>query len=176
MSKITLITGQLERGKTTLCRHLVVKSRAAGLKVRGVLSPAVFEGDWKIGIDLIDLTGHEKRRLAYRDRYTGGPHTERWHFLPETLHWGNQILGEAVPCDVLVVDELGPLELTRGEGWWEGIRAVDSGQYRLALVVIRPSLLEIASQHWMNAEVFEINAPGQAADLAERILHELIMG
>ena len=35
----------------------------------------------------------------------------------EVLAWGTRILQQATPCDLLVVDELGPLKFERGEGW-----------------------------------------------------------
>jgi nucleoside-triphosphatase THEP1 len=169
MAKQVLITGELERGKTTLCRHLVIRARAAGWRVRGVLSPGVFEGSCKTAIDLIDLATHEKRRLALRETPTGGPHTERWHFIPETLDWGEKILNRATPCDLLVVDELGPLELVRGEGWQAGIEAVNSRSYKLAGVVIRPTLLDIALEKWPSGRVYQVFHPGQAEKLAAQI-------
>jgi hypothetical protein len=55
------------------------------------------------------------------------------------------------------VDELGPLEFNRGEGWIAGLAAVDSGNYQSALVVIRPSLLKMAGQRWKISRVFDLN-------------------
>lgn len=64
-----------------------------------------------------------------------------------------------MPCDLLIVDELGPLEFNRGEGWIAGLTAVDSGSYQSALVVIRPSLLKMAYQRWEVSQVFDLNDP-----------------
>jgi nucleoside-triphosphatase THEP1 len=42
------------------------------------------------------------------------------------------------------VDELGPTELQFGQGWIEAITLLREGDYRLALVVVRPTLLHEA--------------------------------
>ena len=70
-----------------------------------------------------------------------GPATESWHFYADGLAWGREILQHATPCDVLIIDELGPLELVRGQGWVIGLDVLRGGGYRLALVAVRPSLL-----------------------------------
>jgi len=174
MTKQIIITGALERGKTTLCGQLAMLAREAGWEVRGVLSPAVFvDGLRKVGIDLVNLSSGERRPLAHRDRPADGVRTERWNFIKDATEWGNAILSASVPCDLLIVDELGPLELVRGEGLLSGLTAIDGDNYRLAVVVIRPALLKIALERWPATEVVEISAPEQADQLAVRILDKL---
>lgn len=172
MARQILLTGGIERGKTTLCRHLVEIAREKGWQVGGILSPAEMEGKRKVGIDLLDVNSGERRPLAHRDQATDGPSTPRWHFLAEALQWGDEILRAALPCDLLVVDELGPLELVREEGWQSGLAAVNSRAYQLAVVVVRPSLLALARDHWPEAQVLEIADPTQAGALATRIFEE----
>ncbi len=170
MGEINIITGGIGQGKTTLCRRLVAAATKKGWNVNGVLSPAVFEDGRKMGIDLLDVSSGEKRRLAHRDRPTSGPRTSGWHFLASALAWGDQILNRAVPCDLLVIDELGPLELVRGEGWQAGIEALNSDAYQIAVVVVRPSLLPTVLETWPQAAIVEIAAPEQAAKLVGEIL------
>jgi nucleoside-triphosphatase THEP1 len=63
-----------------------------------------------------------------------------WYFNLRTLEWGNQVLEISLPCDLLIVDELGPLELTHQMGWRAALDILPLSGYRLALVVIRPEL------------------------------------
>ena len=170
MGEINIITGGIGQGKTTLCRQLVAAATRQGWDVKGVLSLPVFVDGRKIGIDLLDVSSGEKRRLAHRHRPTSGPRTPGWHFLASALVWGDQILNRAVPCDLLVIDELGPLELVRGEGWQAGIGALNSDAYQIAVVVVRSSLLPTALETWPQAAVVEISAPEQAAGLVGEIL------
>ena len=65
----------------------------------------------------------------------------RFRFDPETLAWGNDVLSQTLPCHLLVVDELGPLELERGEGWVKAFDVLRKPNFVLALVVVRPELV-----------------------------------
>jgi hypothetical protein len=52
------------------------------------------------------------------------------------------VLSAATPCDLLIVDELGPLELVGGHGWVHALDVLRKGDFGAALVVCRPSLLD----------------------------------
>ena len=61
--------------------------------------------------------------------------------------------------DYLVVDELGPLELVRGEGLTNAVELLKSGEIKKALVVVRPHLIDKAKDIFENSkiDVLEIN-------------------
>lgn len=158
--EIVILTGDLQSGKTSLCQELAQKAKEEGVQLAGLLSPGVFQEGKKNGIDVINLDNWERQHLAkLREKDQTGLETQRWSFYPEIVQWGNQALINAVPCDLLIMDELGPLEFTRGEGWIAGLAAVDSGSYLSALVVIRPSLLKMAGQRWKISRVYDLNDP-----------------
>lgn len=155
--QILLVTGPIGAGKTTYCVQHIDALRRQGADIAGVLSPARFVNEVKTGIDVIELRSGERRALAHLR--TGddlmppaGVFTPRWRFDSETLDWVNQALAQATPCDLLVVDELGPLELEQERGWVAGIAAVDSRAYERALVVVRSGLLVLAQARWPDAE------------------------
>jgi len=148
-----LITGPRGAGKTTLCTRFAAAAREAGLDVAGLLSPARLADGRKAGIDVRDLRSGEQHPLAERRGDMDGPGTDEWAFHADALAWGEARLREATPCDVLIVDELGPLELVHGEGWQEALTALERRAFRLALVVIRPELLETARARWPEAQV-----------------------
>jgi len=157
-----LVTGPSGCGKTTLCRGLAEAARRAGRDVAGLLCPAVFEGEEKAGIAALDLRSGEVRRLARRrgPDEPGPVARRRWVFDETVLAWGDALLARATPCGLLIVDELGPLELEEGGGWSAGLRAVDAGAYDAALVVVRPALLERARARWPEAVVADAASPG----------------
>jgi len=160
--RIVLLTGDKGSGKTTACRHLVEQARGLGLACAGIVSPARFEGGVKVGIDVLDVRTGERRALAAvdtahvaseppgRDALSGadglpgpirlGPH----RFDEAAVARARDLLDTACPCDVLVVDEIGPLEIERGEGWANALGVLREGDYRLAVAVVRPRLLEAA--------------------------------
>jgi len=174
MAEIILLTGELQSGKTTLCLDIYQLARETNLRVGGLISPAVFKGDKKIAIDVLDLKGGIRKRLAeLRTSHESDLETQRWSFDPEAVDWGNKMLLEAVPCDLLLIDELGPLEFQRGEGWVNGFSVVDSGEYQAAVLVIRPSLVEQAVRRWSDLRIINIDHspldPDLIVDLFDRI-------
>ncbi|MBI5568133.1 MAG: hypothetical protein HY870_24775 [Chloroflexi bacterium] len=167
---LIIVTGERGAGKTTFCTRMIELARSAGKSIGGVLSRAVVVEGEKIGIDVIDLRTNERRRLA--DHFNAqnlGPNTQRWSFQADSVTWGDDVLRSGAPCDVLIVDELGTLEFDRGEGWQAGLRAIDAGDYRLGVVVIRPELLNAALAHWPHAQVIDITDVDQAHCLADQL-------
>lgn len=155
--KIWIVTGNRGAGKTRFCQKVVFETRKKGLKTGGVLSIAEFTDGVKTGINVEDLSTGETRRLASARDDIQNDATPHWKFDEVALAWGADILQRSVPCDLLVVDELGPLELEHSRGWMEGIKALDGGRFRSALVVIRPELLHLGLQHWPEASVISID-------------------
>ncbi|MCC7205748.1 MAG: hypothetical protein IT323_00485 [Anaerolineae bacterium] len=142
MHRITVLTGEKGSGKTTLCQRILEGALQRGLDAAGVLSPARFDGDVKIGIDVLEVRTGERRALAEADDHPGVLRTHRYRFDPESVLWGAECLAAACPCDVLIVDEIGPLEVERGQGWANALDILRAGRYGLAVVVVRPGLLD----------------------------------
>lgn len=161
MGEIVLITGEIQSGKTNLCLDLYLRARKTGIRVGGVLSPPVIEGGEKIAIDVMDLqSGNTKRLAEVKTQTQTDLETKRWSFFPDAVGWGNKMLMEAVPCELLIVDELGPLEFQRGEGWVNGFSVIESGDYSTALIVIRPSLIDEAARRWNVSRIIDLSAAG----------------
>jgi nucleoside-triphosphatase THEP1 len=147
--KLIFISGQSGSGKTHWCLELVEHAKAHGINAVGLVSPGVFEAGNKIGIELVDVASGSRKRLAVcRGKSGKGQFTLDWDFSDEVLNWGNSILGQLETCQLLILDEIGPLELQRGEGLMNSIALINARHYGLACVVIRPSLLEIAQALW----------------------------
>lgn len=168
---LRLVTGEQGAGKTTFCRVLVetVRQRRPDLSVAGILSLKVLVEGEEAAIEAVDLASGERRCLASRREPAAtadGPATIRWQFEAAALAWGDAALRSATPCDLLVIDELGPLEWERDAGWAAGLAAVDGAAYRAAFVVVRPQLLERARRRWPQSRSILILNADQAASRA----------
>ncbi|MDX9990867.1 MAG: nucleoside-triphosphatase [Anaerolineales bacterium] len=157
-----IITAPSGAGKTTCCCSLADQARAAGWDVAGILSPPVFENGEKVGIGAQDLRTNETRHLAIAaSTFNLEPSTfniplGQWLFSSSALAWGNQILQTALPCDLLIIDELGPLEFFQGEGWQTALEILPCGEYKAAVVIVRPELLQNAIVLLGQAEVITL--------------------
>lgn len=168
-----VVTGEVGSGKTQACAASAARLRDIGWGTAGVLSLGVWAGDKKIAINALDVRSGDMRRLAERtseDHHTQGPATPRWRFHAETIAWCNSLLSAAADCDLLVVDELGPLEFESGEGLIQGMRALDDGRFRLGLVVVRPRLVHAAQARWPTAAVLKLHGPAETPAMVDRVL------
>ncbi len=145
---LVILSGERGQGKTRMCQAVCELARQQGLSVQGVISPAVFTDGVKTGILVENAANGEQMPLAYlrQPGLEAEIQTDHWQFDPAAMAWGSRILEQADFCDVLIVDELGPLELVQHRGWVTGIKALQARQFRLGIVVIRPELLDAAQQ------------------------------
>jgi nucleoside-triphosphatase THEP1 len=169
---IVILSGESGSGKTTICTRVVTLARARGLKVAGVLTPSRLAGGCKVGLDVEDVRTGQHRPLAEpcaEPRQssvdaTDGPATESWHFHIDGLAWGTMVLRRATPCDLLVIDELGPLELVQSQGWTISFDLLRASRYRLALVVVRPALLPYFRERLGRVELLTLTVTGANHD------------
>jgi nucleoside-triphosphatase THEP1 len=137
---IVILTGGRGVGKSTVCQRTVELARAGGHTCGGVVTLRHADGSREV---LDARTGH-RRRLTVDPDFGPCVIQGRFCFDPQTLAWADDVLAQAVPCHLLVVDELGPMELVRGEGWARAIDVLERGDFALAIVVVRPELLALA--------------------------------
>jgi nucleoside-triphosphatase len=122
----------------------------------GFICPAVFAVGKKVGIDMLNVATGERRRLGVRSHNMGKTTIGCWQMDESVIALGNQILAGLKDEEIIVIDELGPLELEEGYGFQEALRTLDEGRYHAALVVVRPSLLTLARLRWPHAQVLEL--------------------
>ncbi|MEW6199054.1 MAG: nucleoside-triphosphatase [Planctomycetota bacterium] len=142
-----LLIGDRHAGKTSACRTLAAAARARGLTIGGVLAPAVHEGDQCLGYDVVDLATGATTRLADH-RGPGVEHAGRFHFLAGGLRLGRAALARAIADapHLVIVDEVGPLELAGG-GWaaaLDALAALPGG----TVFAVRPDLAAEVAARW----------------------------
>ena len=140
-SPILVLTGERGAGKSSSCARIAGLAAARGWRVAGVLSPALLEEGQKVGILVTDLCSGQTRPLARLNR-NHKPGGLAYKFDPSALAWADAAVAASTPCDLLILDELGPLEIEQGRGMVSAFRVLRDGRYRLAVVVVRPSLLD----------------------------------
>jgi len=139
---IVILVASSGMGKTTACRRAVKLAKAAGFRAAGLLSVPLYRNGAKDAIVLYEVHGHSWRTLARAHGESQGPQVGIWVFEQRALAWGQQVLASLPACDLLVIDEIGPLEIEQGLGLTNAFDVLRRPGYRLALVSLRPSLAE----------------------------------
>lgn len=171
MAEIVLLTGPFLSGKTSFCLKFSLELRSRRKDVRGIISQAEFKGEKKTRIWALGLPSLERRLLAEKEgKGLAIPQLSPWVFKENTINWVNSQLKMAIPCQVLIVDELGPLEFKFHRGFQEAFSAIDSEDFHLALVVVRSELLNLSLERWPQAKILNIE---QAQNWSQKALRSL---
>ncbi|MDD1736660.1 MAG: NTPase [Methanothrix sp.] len=106
------VTGPPGIGKSTVVAGVVQKMTSApGWRVGGVLARDKRYKDRRIGFELLDLASGTVGVLA--DETGSGPQLGKYRVHPEDLDGiGAAAVENALKCDLIVVDEVGPMELS----------------------------------------------------------------
>ena len=158
-AEIVILTGPSRAGKTTVCRRVVGLARRRGLSVAGVLTEDD-RGPGGVTLQIVrDLLSDDEHVLASArgdhsndttqpsGEGTSGPSAAshlRWEFDSGGLAFGWRALCAAarLGCDLLVVDQIGPLELRDRQGWTGVHDILRTERYDLALVVVNPDFVD----------------------------------
>jgi nucleoside-triphosphatase THEP1 len=174
-----IVTGITGSGKTTLATAVVERLRARGVRVAGILAPGDLADGRRTGFDIVNLTTGERAPLAREGEHIAGPHPRwsRFAFSPEGLALGHKALGEdARGADVVIVDEVGPFELSGG-GWADALDALLASSSSSMLLVVRESVVGAVRARWGSAEsvVYNVSSasPDEIADRLHRTDHAL---
>jgi len=168
-----LITGSRGAGKSTFCTASVAAAREAGWRPAGLLSHTIYEGNLRVSIQVENAATREVRPLAVFSEDNPTPGSQHWKFDPDSIAWGNTILETCLPCDLLIIDEIGPLEFERNSGWQVGLKTVDTRNFAIGLVVVRPECLPEALTRWPDAYLVEIDTPEDSARKAQALAEQL---
>ncbi len=176
-AQIGLLTGAVGTGKSTIAGRVVDLARQQGVVCGGLLAPALVDHDGhKIGIWGVDISTGERRLLARIGDGLGGPAIGPYSFDAAALAWALSVLEAALgPCDLLLVDEIGKLELWHNAGLAPILPRLAAGDARRALVVVRDSLLAglQARLGTIGQVVFRVHAQNRE-ELPGQILHSLM--
>lgn len=138
---IFILTGAVHSGKTTLLKKAVYELKKQKFRIDGFLSLAVLKDDEIVGYDLFDLK--EEKSIPFI-RKKGEKEWQRigsFFFIPQSLAEAEKIIHRGKDADILVVDEVGPLELS-GKGFWLALKEIVFKSSTKCLLVIRLNILK----------------------------------
>ena len=132
---IWLVTGSPGVGKSTVVSKIVMKLKSAGVIVGGCTTSERRSGGARMGFEIRDLSSGKSGELASALSKVG-PRVGRYRVnLTDLANIGGTALESASSAsELIVVDEVGPMELVSPE-FRRGVqRCIDSGKPLLAVV------------------------------------------
>jgi nucleoside-triphosphatase THEP1/energy-coupling factor transporter transmembrane protein EcfT len=140
-ARTMVITGPTGSGKTLLVSSVVDELGRRGIPVAGFFQPAIVENRKKIGFRVQDAATGEVLDLARRVARGDGDFGTSFEFFDAGFYLGRRALADLASGSVLVIDELGPIEL-RGGGHWPAVeRALTTTDLAGLVVVVRRTLV-----------------------------------
>lgn len=141
--RIILLTGERQIGKSTVCLGLVDMLRQTDLKVSGLITRRSGPDDLQVD----ELHTGDTYALTLQNTEDIGLTVGHFRMSVQALARGDRALDSAFPTQVFILDEVGRLELERGQGWARALKLLHHKSYRIAFIVVRPELLIHAMHH-----------------------------
>ncbi|MEM2440695.1 MAG: NTPase [Candidatus Bathyarchaeia archaeon] len=156
--RILLLTGSPGVGKTTLLLKVVDALRSRGYSVGGMVSREVRAGGTRIGFEILDLASGKRGWLAHVNQKIG-PQVGKYRVnIADLDSVGVEAILKALrECDIIAVDEIGPMELF-SEKFRKAVQeAIESGKLVLGVVhwKARDKLVDAVKAH-PDTEIFTV--------------------
>ena len=167
--RIILVTGRPGSGKSFLVEKVCERLKDIGYSVGGMLTRDIREGGRRVGFEIVDLNSGERSIMAHV-RIRGEARIGKYGVNLDSLRSiGARSIREAVEkADVVVIDEVGPMELKSRE-FIDAVKfAVESGKPILATIHYRlrnPLIMDLKSR--VDSEVLEIDVKNREIVLDE---------
>jgi nucleoside-triphosphatase THEP1 len=138
-----LVVGEPGSGKTSWCREYIDRRRESGSRVGGILSLATDHQGQRVGSNALDLLTDQEvpfSRLSSHRSFKAGEKIGDYAISRDGISFACGAIKRAVEnrCDLVVIDEVGPLELS-GKGIMPAVELALASSVEV-LIVVRSSL------------------------------------
>lgn len=153
-----ILTGNPGVGKTNVLLKTVDQLNNMGYRVGGMISREFRESGVRLGFEILDLSTNSHGWLAHVN-LKSGPQVGKYHVNIEDLEGvGAKAVSDAVEdCDVVAIDEIGPMELFSDKFKEAVSKALGSGKLVVAVVhwkAQNPLVKEAKAR--ADVEIFEV--------------------
>jgi len=173
--RVLLLTSAPGVGKTTVLVKTVDSLRERGVSIGGMISREAREGNTRVGFEIQDLTSGKHGWLAHVNQQSD-PQVGKYHVNLEDLEGiGAKAIADATEkCDVIAIDEIGPMELYSQKFKQAVMHALESKKLLLAVVhaKVKDPLITQAKER-KDAEIYTVtlvNRDSLPKELVKQVL------
>jgi len=156
---ITVVTGDRGEGKTTWLKTRIEELKGASIKVEGFIAEGIqtAEGE-RVGYRIVNITTGESSDFCMKEGPDEWERVGRFRIRPEGLADGYRWMDAdtIAGAGLLVIDELGPLELA-GKGWAPLIERILKEQPKPMIWTARRQLAGKIARKWNVGEITFVN-------------------
>ncbi|AKB12413.1 nucleoside-triphosphatase [Methanosarcina thermophila] len=166
------VTGSPGIGKSTVVAKVAEKlADQSGLKIGGIQTAEIRNEGEREGFSIKDLaTGKTGLLASIRGK---GPRVGKYHVnLKDLERIGANALRNALDCDLIVIDEVGPMEL-KSEAFVSAVEAVLESNKPVLAVLHRSSSHQLAQRMRKEFEVFTVDEENRD-ELPEKIINRFM--
>ena len=170
---VFFITGKKGSGKTTFITEVISNLQKEGFKAGGILAPGYWDNNIRSRFDIVDISANERKLLCGMEIENGAEEIGRFKFVGEGLALGSEALSyeNVFDKDLVVIDEVGPLEL-KGKGWAESINELISKCNKILILVVRDDAVEEVKNYFKLEQVKYINIENVSVDETVSLISE----
>lgn len=178
MKRLIFVTGHPGVGKTSVLLRAANELRNRGYKIGGMICRDVREGGVRVGFEVIDFSSGQRGWLAHIHQ-PSGPKVSKYRVnLTDLDAVGVSSIRDSVRnMDIVLVDEIGPMELFSSAFREAVAQAVESDKPVLGTIHFElrdPFVTSIKTRE--DAEVFEVNLEKRETLhnlIIEKVVHSL---
>jgi len=147
--KVFIISGKVGSGKSTQLEKISRELQQSGLDLDGFLCRGDTKHGERIAYTLVNVRDGSEFLFATNKTREGWPSYGRFCFNPEAFTEGEGIIRKGIKrkSNVIIIDEVGPLEL-EGRGWASILEELMKETEMVQLWTVRESILESVMEQW----------------------------
>ena len=138
LKRLMFVTGRPGVGKTSVLLRAVDDLKNRGYRIGGMVSREVREGGVRVGFEIMDFSTEQRGWLAHVNQ-PSGPQVGKYRVNLTDLNaiGASSIIGAVKDADVIIVDEIGPMELFSQAFREAVVQAVESDKPMLGTIHFR---------------------------------------
>jgi len=146
---IYLVSGSVQGGKTTYLSLLSDLLKEKKLKISGFLCPGSFEAGERTGFTLKNIENGKQVAMATALETPEWARYKRFWFNPEAFTLGSKWIDDCLAQlpDVVIIDEVGPMEL-EDLGWSEVLKTIENSSVPVQIWNVRENLISEVIKRW----------------------------